>query len=146
MLASLLIFQPDSPPGNITPDAPDDHPSPFSPLPFSHLDPVNDLGLMEFMWPDSSWPPMNLFQLLEKSKKRAALPTNQYNLSQATYFMTNFTIATMVRDPKERLLSAFNKRSHKSDYVNEHCCQFHSAGCRQCRVRIKFLSGFLDQV
>jgi hypothetical protein len=71
---------------------------------------------------------------------------HHYNLSQATYFMTNYTIATMVRDPKERLLSAFFKLSRKSDYVNEHCCQFHSAGFKQCRLRNKFLSGFLDQI
>jgi hypothetical protein len=87
MLISLLIFQPDSPPGNITPDSPpgnitpdtpDDHPLPLSPLPFSDLDPVNDLGLMEFIRPDSSSPPTNLFRRLEKSKKRAAYPTNAW--------------------------------------------------------------------
>jgi hypothetical protein len=78
MLVSLMIFEPDLPPGIIAPDTPHDHPVPFSPLPFSDLDPVNDLGLLEFVRPDSSSPPSNLFRGLEKSKKRAALPTNAW--------------------------------------------------------------------
>jgi hypothetical protein len=71
---------------------------------------------------------------------------HHYNVSQATHILTHFTRAIMVRDPKERLLSAFLALSKNSDYVSRHCCQLPYGDPAKCTRKSKMFSGFLQQI
>jgi hypothetical protein len=74
MLTSLVSFHRPSPPV-------EQKRIPRQPSPFSRLDPVNDLGLMEFSRSVETGPPANLFETTSRnleSKERSPLPTNAW--------------------------------------------------------------------
>ena len=56
----------------------DDRTGKEHPLPFSLLDPVHDLGFMEYTRPEQSSPPKHLFKRQRSTKQRSALPTNAF--------------------------------------------------------------------
>ena len=72
-----------------------------------------------------------------------------YNIHEATHIMTNsqWTRALFVRDPKERLLSAYLDKGQPNHgrYVKQFCCKRHDTPCKQ-RVRdsVATLSGFIN--
>lgn len=79
-VSAILVFHPyihqkSQNPGESVPPDSDDHlvPSDDRFAPFSYKDPVRDLGLMEFIRPEASAPPKNLFP-----GKHSALPTNAW--------------------------------------------------------------------
>ena len=74
-----------------------------------------------------------------------------YSIDEATYMMTSsqWTRALFVRDPKERLLSAYLDKGHPNNgrYVKRFCCSRHDTACKH-RVQedVATLNGFIINV
>lgn len=65
-----------------------------------------------------------------------------YSPDEARKIMQEYTVAMMVRDPKQRLYDAFEK--YKRDFFIEHCCPHARSARTQCEMRSNMLKTWAE--